>query len=159
MTANQMLKAQLFASKVDFIINNIFISILFIKIMIKMTELHWPGKTSPFVYRTKSVKKRGRPRRLDTLEESQKPRQVRPGLANWAKGNAAYLRMLEEFGVSDLGRDKIMTKYTAHHNIKILDKVHNQSQEEYGEQMNDGQLDDDEHKDSIKDRIVFLRLT
>ena len=67
--------------------------------------------------------------------------------------------MLEEFGVSDLSRDQILTKYTAHHNIKILDKVHNQSQEEYGEQMNDGQLDDDEHKDSIEDRIVFLRLT
>ena len=87
------------------------------------------GKTSPFVNRSKSAKKRRLPRRFEAIEESQNP--GRSALDWLSKGNAASLRIFEEFGVSDFSRYQILAKYTAHHNTKILDKAHNQIQKEY----------------------------
>ena len=85
----------------------IFISILSIKIMSKVTELHWPRKTSSFVNRSKSAKMR------DVRGNSKKVKsQAGTPWTDWSNSNAASLRIFEEFGVSDFSRYQILAKYT-----------------------------------------------
>ena len=127
--------------------------------MTAITELHWPGKTSPFSYKLRNTRKKGRPRRLDILDEGQKPKQLRPGLADCAKGNAAYLRMLEDFGINNLDLNEILLKFITHHDIKTPIDPHDETPENPDEVINDNQPGDHERKQDVESQIIFLRLT
>ena len=66
-----------------------------------ITELHWLGKSSPFSHKYRNTRKKDDPEGSTYLNKAKNRNRFVLDFADCVKGNAAYLQMLEDFGINN----------------------------------------------------------
>ena len=124
-----------------------------------ITDLHWPDKDEAFTYAKVHLQRRGRPKILDKLAENLKPRQLHPGLADWARENQFYKMMLEDFKINEMNNKEILDEFMSYHDLTLLKESSVQDQEMKIESENSIMEQKASRQEDFEEEVIFLRIS